>query len=96
MTVGAEFERGQGHARHAGPDSARTGMNLVAGASNVSFGLPDRPTLNAAFIAMAMTNGLDCAITNPLEPAVHTAILAADLLLGHDAYGASGSRLPQA
>ncbi len=63
------------------------GANLTAGASNVSFGLPDRPALNAAFIAMAMTAGLNTAITNPLEPAVHTAILAADLFLGHDEYG---------
>ena len=61
--------------------------NVSAGASNVSFGLPDRPALNAAFMAMAMTMGMDAAITNPLEPVVRTAILAADLFLGHDAYG---------
>ena len=63
------------------------GVNLTAGASNVSFGLPDRPSLNAAFIAMAMTAGLTAAITNPLDAAVHTSILAADLFLGHDEYG---------
>ena len=62
------------------------GVNMVAGASNVSFGLPDRPSLNATFISMAMAMGLNAAITNPLEPTVHTAILAADLFLGHDAY----------
>ena len=58
--------------------------NLTCGASNVSFGLPDRPTLNAAFLSMAMALGLNSAITNPLEPAARTAILAGDLLLGHD------------
>ena len=63
------------------------GVNLTAGASNVSFGLPDRPALNAAFMAMAMNSGLNSAITNPLEPAVLTAILAGDLFLGHDEYG---------
>jgi hypothetical protein len=36
---------------------------------------------------MAMAMGMDAAITNPLEPAVRTAILAGDLFLGHDAYG---------
>ena len=61
--------------------------NLVSGASNVSFGLPDRSTLNAAFLTMAMALGMDAAITNPLEPAVRQAILAGDLLLGHDEYG---------
>lgn len=60
-------------------------MNTTAGASNVSLGLPDRPALNATFMGVAMAMGLDAAITNPLEPAVHTAILAADLFLGHDA-----------
>ncbi len=87
MTVGADSNAGKVTLDTLALIRRELGMNLVAGASNVSFGLPDRPALNAAFIAMAMTNGLDCAITNPLEPVVHTAILAADLLLGHDAYG---------
>jgi hypothetical protein len=43
--------------------------------------------LNATFMGMAMTLGLDAAITNPLEATVHTAILAGDLFLGHDTYG---------
>jgi len=63
------------------------GMNTVCGASNVSFGLPDRPALNAAFLAMAMARGLTAAITNPLEEVVRVAILAGDLCLGHDEYG---------
>jgi 5-methyltetrahydrofolate--homocysteine methyltransferase len=62
------------------------GNNMTCGASNVSFGLPERPTLNAAFIPVAMRAGLTCAITNPIEPAVRKAVLASDLLLGHDEY----------
>ena len=62
------------------------GNNMTCGASNVSFGLPDRATVNAAFLPLAMHAGLTCAITNPLEPQVRHAILAGDLLLGHDEY----------
>src|SRR6266702_990900 len=62
------------------------GNNMTCGASNVSFGLPDRATVNAAFLPLAMHAGLTCAITNPLEPQVSRAVLAGDLLLGHDEY----------
>jgi len=62
------------------------GNNMTCGASNVSFGLPDRATVNAAFLPLAMHSGLTCAITNPLEPQVRRAVLAGDLLLGHDEY----------
>jgi 5-methyltetrahydrofolate--homocysteine methyltransferase len=62
------------------------GNNMTCGASNVSFGLPDRPAVNAAFLPLAMHAGLTCAITNPLEAQVRRAILAGDLLLGHDEY----------
>jgi 5-methyltetrahydrofolate--homocysteine methyltransferase len=60
------------------------GVNTICGASNISFGLPDRPTLNAAFIAMAIAAGMTCAITNPLEPEIRKMILAADVMMGHD------------
>ena len=60
------------------------GVNTVCGASNVSFGLPGRKTLNATFLAMMIANGLTAAIANPLEPEVKQAILSADLLAGHD------------
>ncbi len=62
------------------------GSNMICGASNVSFGLPDRPTVNAAFLPLAMHAGLTCAITNPMVPEVRRAVLAGDLLLGHDEY----------
>ena len=62
------------------------GNNMTCGASNVSFGLPDRSVLNAAFFPVAMHAGLTCAITNPLINDVRKAVLASDLLLGHDEY----------
>jgi 5-methyltetrahydrofolate--homocysteine methyltransferase len=64
----------------------KLGNNMTCGASNVSFGLPDRATVNAAFLPLAMHSGLTCAITNPLVPEVRRAVLAGDLLLGHDEY----------
>jgi 5-methyltetrahydrofolate--homocysteine methyltransferase len=62
------------------------GNNMTCGASNVSFGLPDRPTVNAAFLPVAMYMGMTCAITNPLIAEVRRGVLASDLLLGHDEY----------
>ena len=63
------------------------GVNITMGASNISFGLPDRKYINSAFIAMAIYAGLTCPITNPLVPEVNTAILAADMVMGRDDYG---------
>ncbi len=60
------------------------GVNTCCGASNISFGLPDRPGLNASFVSMAIAAGMTSAIINPLEPDVRRAIYAADALLGHD------------
>ena len=60
------------------------GVNMTCGASNISFGLPGRPSLNAAFLAMIIGAGMACAITNPLEGEMMKSILAADALLGHD------------
>jgi 5-methyltetrahydrofolate--homocysteine methyltransferase len=60
------------------------GVNTACGASNVSFGLPGRKALNGTFLAMMIANGLTAAITNPIEPEIKGAILAADLFVGHD------------
>jgi len=62
------------------------GNNMTCGASNVSFGLPDRGSLNAAFLPLAMYAGLTSAITNPLLPEIRKAVLSGDLLLGRDEY----------
>lgn len=63
------------------------GVNITMGASNVSFGLPDRSAINAAFMAMAIQAGLTCPITNPLDPDLAIAVLAADLAMGKDEWG---------
>jgi len=64
------------------------GVNITMGVSNISFGLPDRRAINATFIAMAIHAGLTCPIVNPLHKEVTMAILAADLAMGRDEYGA--------
>lgn len=61
------------------------GVNTTCGASNISFGLPNREGINAAFLAMAIANGLTSAITNPLREEIRQAIMAADVLMGNDA-----------
>ena len=60
------------------------GVNSTCGASNVSFGLPNRPGINNAFLTMAIAAGLTSAITNPLEESVLQAVLGADVMMGHD------------
>jgi 5-methyltetrahydrofolate--homocysteine methyltransferase len=65
------------------------GLNMTCGASNVSFGMPDRHTLGACFLPMAMTAGLTSAIMDTRSPQIVAAVKAADLLLGHDEWGSS-------
>ncbi len=60
------------------------GVNTVCGASNVSFGLPNRPGLNSAFLAMTVASGITSVIANPLEEVSRTGILAGDLVMGND------------
>jgi len=59
-------------------------VNTTVGASNISFGLPHRTGINAAFLAMAAASGLTSAITNPLEPEIRQAVMAANVLNGTD------------
>lgn len=59
-------------------------VNTTVGASNISFGLPKRVGINSAFLAMAAASGLTSAITNPLEPEIIQAVMAADVLTGVD------------
>ena len=54
--------------------------------------MPDRTALNAAFLAMAIHAGATCPITNQLEPALRSAVLAADLAIGHDNYAVRWNR----
>jgi 5-methyltetrahydrofolate--homocysteine methyltransferase len=59
-------------------------VNTTVGASNISFGLPHRVGINAAFLTMAAASGLTSAITNPLEPDIRQAVMAANVLNGND------------
>ncbi|MBC8273783.1 MAG: dihydropteroate synthase [Chloroflexi bacterium] len=61
---------------------AELGVNMTLGASNISFGLPDRGLLNNAFVAMAVAAGITCLITDAAK--VRPAIVATDLILGRD------------
>ncbi len=61
------------------------GVNINLGASNVSFGLPDRLTVNQAFLAMAIRAGATCSITDPIK--LGSTIRASDLLIGRDDFG---------
>jgi 5-methyltetrahydrofolate--homocysteine methyltransferase len=60
----------------------KLGLNITQGASNISFGLPGRETLNAVHMALSILNGLTCPIANPEKIAV--TVRAADLILGRD------------
>ena len=59
-------------------------VNSTCGASNVSFGLPNREGINAAFLPMAIASGMTSAITNPMQPDLRRAVMAADVLNGND------------
>ncbi len=59
-------------------------VNTTCGASNVSFGLPNRNAITGTFLTMAISNGMSSAIMNPLHPEVKQAIMAADVLAGND------------
>jgi 5-methyltetrahydrofolate--homocysteine methyltransferase len=60
------------------------GVNTTCGASNVSFGLPHRHAVTGTFLSMAIGAGMTSAIMSPMHPEVKTAVMAADVLAGHD------------
>ena len=62
----------------------KLGLNITMGASNISFGLPGRESLNSAFMALAIYNGLTCPIANPEK--ITAAVRSTDLALGRDDY----------
>jgi len=59
-------------------------VNTTCGASNISFGLPNRDGINSAFLTMAIASGMTSAITNPLHGDVVKACMGADVMMGHD------------
>jgi len=84
MPVGAMATAGQQVFRLVRRLREELGVNTTCGASNVAFGLPSRHALSAAFLTMAAASGMTSAITNPLSEEIRRAVLAADVLLGHD------------
>jgi 5-methyltetrahydrofolate--homocysteine methyltransferase len=88
MTVGADTEAVTVTLETIRLIRDELGVNMCLGASNVSFGLPERHVLNAAFLPMAMAAGLTSAIMSTAEVCVES-VRAADLLLGHDPWGTS-------
>ena len=65
------------------------GVNMTLGASNVSFGMPDRHSIAATFLPIAISHGLTSAIMDARAPQIVRAVKAADLLLNRDEWGAS-------
>ena len=68
---------------------AEFGVNMTLGASNVSFGMPDRHSIAAAFLPIAIRCGLTSAIMDARAPQIVRAVKAADLVLGRDEWGAA-------
>ena len=68
---------------------AEFGVNMTLGASNVSFGMPDRHSIAAAFLPIAISHGLTSAIMDARAPQIVRAVKAADLVLNRDEWGAS-------
>ncbi|MFQ5410491.1 MAG: dihydropteroate synthase [Anaerolineales bacterium] len=60
------------------------GVNTTTGASNVAFGLPDRPSINSTYLPLMISRGLTSAITNPLEDYIRKTVLASNVLMGRD------------
>jgi 5-methyltetrahydrofolate--homocysteine methyltransferase len=87
MTMGADHTSGLTTLKTIELIVSEFGVNITMGASNISFGMPDRKYINSAYIAMAIQAGMTCPITNPLVAEINTAVLAADLSLGKDEYG---------
>jgi len=84
MAVGADPQSGSVTLETIRRIRAELGVNVVLGASNISFGLPDREVLNNAFVALALGAGATCLIVDVSK--VRPAVLAADLALGRDDY----------
>ncbi|GIK42584.1 MAG: methyltetrahydrofolate--corrinoid methyltransferase [Chloroflexota bacterium] len=87
LTMGADSNAGRITLKTVELVVKEFGVNITMGASNISFGLPDRKYINSASIAMAIHAGLTCPITNPLVTEIITAVLAADLVMGRDDHG---------
>ncbi|HFD40710.1 MAG TPA: pterin-binding protein [Anaerolineae bacterium] len=84
LTVGADSQAGWITLEAIRLVKEELGVNMTLGASNVSFGLPDREAINGVFLGMAIMRGMNCPIVDAAKVARY--ILAADLALGRDEY----------
>ena len=84
LTVGADSKAGLVTIEAIRRVKAELGVNMTLGASNISFGLPDRDLLNSVFLAIVIAAGVNCPIVDVAK--VRSAILAADLVMGRDKY----------
>lgn len=84
MPIGAMGTAGQQVFRLVRRLRDELGVNTTCGASNVSFGLPNRHNITGTFLSMAIGSGMTSAIMNPLHAEVKTAVMAADVLAGND------------
>jgi 5-methyltetrahydrofolate--homocysteine methyltransferase len=84
MPIGAMRNAGRQVFRIVRRVQDELGCNTCCGASNISFGLPNRGPLSGTFLAMAIASGLTSAITNPIEHEIKQAIMAADVMTGND------------
>jgi 5-methyltetrahydrofolate--homocysteine methyltransferase len=87
LTVGADSNAAKVTLQSVQMIRKEFGVNISLGASNVSFGLPDRPTINIAFLVMLIQAGASCLITDAAK--MGYSVRAADLLLGRDEFAAS-------
>ena len=86
MSVSADDQAGLSALTALGSIKKNLGVNQTIGASNVSFGLPDRPIVNSVFLAMAVMKGLTCPITDPTNWTIRETLLLSDLMLGKDEF----------
>jgi len=87
LTLGAKWEAGKIALDAIAMIVEKYGVNITMGASNISFGLPDRENLTSFFMAMAAVAGLSCPICNPLKAQEVIALQAADLVMSRDPHG---------
>jgi 5-methyltetrahydrofolate--homocysteine methyltransferase len=86
MSVAADDQAGLGALTAMRQIRDNLGVNQTIGASNISYGLPDRRAVNTTFLAMAVVCGLTCPITDPTVWEIRRTLLLSDLLYGRDEY----------
>lgn len=87
LTLGVKWEAGKGILQATAKIAENFGINITMGASNISFGMPDREQLTSYFLSMAVVAGLSCPICNPLSKQEMIALKAAGLIMGRDPRG---------